>query len=581
MKLYSFFSTAAVVAAVVFGPSCESASAQNLFSGIRQKKSKKELINENIRLRSMLDSLMLEIDSFRDTAYVEEEYTDGGKSFSLLDGVAPETYSQEVTDSLLNLWYLHRQARTSDEGCYNMDSVKFTSNVPDKVFMERLAKMNSYITLPYNETVRNYIILYSDKMPTKMAKMLALSRYYFPIFEQTLDRYGMPDELKYMAVIESALNPIAVSRAGAKGMWQFMYTTAKNYGLEINSYVDERLDPFKAADAAARYMYDAYRIFGDWNLAISSYNCGAGNVNKAIRRCGGNKDFWSVYEYLPRETRGYVPAFVGAMYAFSYYKEHGIVPDPVQMPAHLDTFQIHRMLHFQQIHDLTGISVDELRNLNPQYVHDIIPGNEKEYILRLPLQYSGKFIEVEDSVYTHRAKELFNPATLQNIASSSNGNRITYRVKSGDYLGRIASRYHVSVSQLKKWNHLRSNNLRVGQVLVIYGKGGGPVSTAKPASSSAAKSSVTSQQSVAKSGSATSSKQSAAAKSGLGSVSASGTSSSKSAGASGYTIYTVKKGDTLYSIAKAYPGISADDIMKFNGISTAIKPGMVLKIPKK
>lgn len=581
MKLYRFFSTAAVVAAVVFGPSCESASAQNLFSGIRQKKSRKELINENIRLRSMVDSLMLEIDSFRDTAYVEEEYTDGGKSFSLLDGVAPETYSQEVTDSLLNLWYLHRQARTSDEGCYNMDSVKFTSNVPDKVFMERLAKMNSYITLPYNETVRNYIILYSDKMPTKMAKMLALSRYYFPIFEQTLDRYGMPDELKYMAVIESALNPIAVSRAGAKGMWQFMYTTAKNYGLEINSYVDERLDPFKAADAAARYMYDAYRIFGDWNLAISSYNCGAGNVNKAIRRCGGNKDFWSVYEYLPRETRGYVPAFVGAMYAFSYYKEHGIVPDPVQMPAHLDTFQIHRMLHFQQIHDLTGISVDELRNLNPQYVHDIIPGNEKEYILRLPLQYSGKFIEVEDSVYTHRAKELFNPATLQNIASSSNGNRITYRVRSGDYLGRIASRYHVSVSQLKKWNHLKSNNLRIGQVLVIYGRGGGPVAqTAKPASSSAAKSSGTSQQSAAKSNSATSSQQSAA-KSGSGAVSAGGTTSSKSAGASGYTVYTVKKGDTLYSIAKAYPGISADDIMKFNGISTAIKPGMVLKIPKK
>lgn len=578
MKLYSFFSTAAVVAAVVFGPSCESASAQNLFSGIRQKKSRKELINENIRLRSMLDSLMLEIDSFRDTAYVEEEYTDGGKSFSLLDGVAPETYSQEVTDSLLNLWYLHRQARISDEGSYNMDSVKFTSNVPDKVFMERLAKMNSYITLPYNETVRNYIILYSDKMPTKMAKMLALSRYYFPIFEQTLDRYGMPDELKYMAVIESALNPIAVSRAGAKGMWQFMYTTAKNYGLEINSYVDERLDPFKAADAAARYMYDAYRIFGDWNLAISSYNCGAGNVNKAIRRCGGNKDFWSVYEYLPRETRGYVPAFVGAMYAFTYYKEHGITPDPVQMPAHLDTFQISRMLHFQQIQDLTGISVQELRDLNPQYVHDIIPGNLKTYILRLPFKYSGKFIEVEDSVYTHRAKELFNPATLQNIASSSNGNRITYRVKSGDYLGRIASRYHVSVAQLKRWNHLRSNNLRVGQILVIYGRGGGPVSNA---GSAATKSSAGTS---AKSGAA-----GTAAKSGSADGSAAGSAKSGSAGtkaassaaaAGSYTIYTVKAGDTLYSIAKAYPGVSANDIMKFNGISTNIRPGMKIKIPK-
>ena len=416
-------------------------------------------------------------------------------------------------------------------------------------------------------------------MPTKMAKMLALSRYYFPIFEQTMDRYGMPDELKYMAVIESALNPIAVSRAGAKGMWQFMYTTAMNYGLEINSYVDERLDPFKAADAAARYMYDAYRIFGDWNLAISSYNCGAGNVNKAIRRCGGNKDFWSVYEYLPRETRGYVPAFVGAMYAFSYYKEHGIVPDPVQMPAHLDTFQIHRMLHFQQIHDLTGISVDELRNLNPQYVHDIIPGNQKEYILRLPLQYSGKFIEVEDSVYTHRAKELFNPATLQNIASSSNGNRITYRVKSGDYLGRIASRYHVSDSQLKKCNHLRSNILRVVQILVIYGRGGGPVSNA---GSAAAKSSAGT--------SANSDAAGTAAKSGSAGGSAAGSAKSRSAGtkaalsaaASGsYYIYTVKAGDTLYSIAKAYPGVSANDIMKFNGISTAIKPGMVLKIPKK
>ena len=301
-------------------------------------------------------------------------------------------------------------------------------------------------------------------------------------------------------------------------------------------------------------------------------------MNKAIKRCGGNKDFWSVYEYLPRETRGYVPAFVGAMYAFTYYKEHGITPDPVQMPAHLDTFQISRMLHFQQIQDLTGISVQELRDLNPQYVHDIIPGNMKTYILRLPFKYSGKFIEVEDSVYTHRAKELFNPTTLQNIASSSNGNRITYRVKSGDYLGRIASRYHVSVAQLKKWNHLRSNNLRVGQILVIYGRGGGPVSNAGSAA--------------AKSSAGTSAKSDAAgtaAKSGSAGGSAAGSAKSRSAGtkaassaaaAGSYTIYTVKAGDTLYSIAKAYPGVSANDIMKFNGISTNIRPGMKIKIPK-
>ncbi len=544
-----------------------------------KKPSRAELVKENTRMRAMLDSLLLELEALRDTAYVEDEYVDGNRTFSILDGVAPETYSQEVTDSLLNIWYLHRQANNTPVANYNMDSVRFTSNVPDKVFLERLAKINSYVTLPYNETVRNYIILYAEKMPAKMSKMLALASYYFPIFEETLSKYGMPEELKYMAVIESALNPVAVSRAGAKGMWQFMYTTAKNYGLVINSYVDERLDPFKAADAAARYMYDSYRIFGDWNLAISSYNCGAGNVNKAVRRSGGAKDFWSVYEYLPRETRGYVPAFVGAMYAFTFYKEHGIVPDKVQMPAHLDTFQIRRMLHFQQIHDLTGISIQELRDYNPQYVHDIIPGNEREYILRLPLKYSGKFIEVEDSVYTHRAKELFNPTTLQNIASSSTGNRITYRVKSGDYLGRIASKYHVTVPQLKKWNHLRSNNLRVGQVLVIYGKGGAPASSSSSVSKTTSPASTATKQ---ESKPVQNARDNASKQSVSDTVSQSKTSttSSSQSGAKDYTIYEVKKGDTLYSIAKLYPGVSANDIMSFNGISTNIHPGMKLKIPK-
>ncbi|MGM9764973.1 MAG: LysM peptidoglycan-binding domain-containing protein, partial [Candidatus Cryptobacteroides sp.] len=344
------------------------------------------------------------------------------------------------------------------------------------------------------------------------------------------------------------------SRAGAKGIWQFMYTTAKNYGLTVNSFVDERLDPVKSADAAARYLYDAYKIFGDWNLAISSYNCGAGNVNKAIKR-SGSRDFWAVYDFLPRETRGYVPAFVGAMYAFRYYREHGITPDPVRMPAHVDTFHIRKMLHFQQVSELTGVSVDMLRNLNPQYVHDIIPGNEREYVLRLPYQYSGKFIENEDSVYAYKAKELFSPATLQNIAASGSGSvpagqRITYKVKSGDYLGRIASKYHVTVAQLKEWNHLRSNNLRIGQVLVIYGKGAAPA--AKASSGTA----------VAKPASAPSKPDP--------SVSPTGE----------YVTYVVKEGDSLFRISKNYPGVSADDIMKFNGIGPDIRPGMTIKIPK-
>ena len=562
-------------------------------------KSRKELARENARMREVLDSLISELENVRSKAvhHIPEQADEGGLA---IEGLLPEDYTLDVTDSLLSLWYVHKSMLKGDTVSFNMDSVHFRSSVTDKEYLQRLADMNSFITLPFNETVRNYIILYSEKMPTKMSSMLALSQYYFPIFEEIFDRYGLPKELKYMAVIESAFNPVAVSRAGAKGMWQFMYNTAKMYGLTINSFVDERLDPVKSADAAARYMRDAYRIFGDWNLAISSYNCGSGNVNKAMRR-SGSREFWPVYNYLPRETRGYVPAFVGAMYAFTYYKEHGIVPEKVQMPAHLDTFQIHRMLHFQQVRDLTGISLEELRNLNPQYIHDIIPGNEKEYILRLPLKYSGKFIECEDSVYTHRASELFNPSTLRNIANSGvGGNRITYRVKSGDYLGRIASKYHVSVAQLKKWNHLRSNNLKIGQVLVIY-KGGGPAVSSSASSSakttnagSAAGKTAGAASKTSTAASPAGSSSSAAKTADVPDKSSTGSSngevnaaldnnlfpgSKRSSG--GVEIYVVKKGDTLYSIAKAYPGISANDIMKANGIGTSIKPGMKLKIPKK
>ena len=256
--------------------------------------------------------------------------------------IAPEDYTAEISDSLLNIWYAHQMATESDIEQYDMDSVRFQSNVPDEVYIERLKQMNSFITLPYNDIVKNYIILYSEKMPTKMAHMLGLSKYYMPIFEETFNKYDMPEELKAMAINESAL---AVSRVGAKGMWQFMYATAKMYGLHIDSFVDERLDPVKSADAAARYMMDAYKIFGDWSLAIASYNCGAGNVNKAIRRSGGSRAFWDIWPYLPRETRGYVPAFVGALYAMHYHKEHGIKPEAVEMPVQVDTFKINRQLH--------------------------------------------------------------------------------------------------------------------------------------------------------------------------------------------------------------------------------------------
>lgn len=545
-------------------------------AAVREKpKSKKELARENARMREVLDSLLSELENTRTVIRYQDVQEVEGELAT--EELAPEDYTVDVTDSLLSIWYLHKKLQAESSREYDMDSVHFHSNVTDKEYLRRLADMNSFITLPFNETVRNYMILYSEKMPTKMGSMLALSQYYFPIFEEIFDKYGLPKELKYMAIIESALNPVAVSRAGAKGMWQFMYNTAKMYGLTINSFVDERLDPVKSADAAARYLMDAYKIFGDWNLAISSYNCGSGNVSKAMRR-SGSREFWPVYDYLPRETRGYVPAFVGAMYAFTYYREHGLKPDSLSMPVQVDTFHIRRMLHFRQVSALTGVPVEMLKNLNPQYVHDIIPGTAKEeYILRLPYQYTSKFIENEDSVYAYNAKEYFSPATLQNIAvsGSASSQRVSYKVKSGDYLGKIASRYHVTVKQLMEWNHLRNTNLRVGQVLYIYGKFNGPVASSGSKASSSASSAAGSKDSA----SGSSSSSAGASKSGS---SASGVNPpAVSAPEGSYVVYTVKSGDTLYEIAQSYPGVSADDIMKFNGIGTDIRPGMTLKIPKK
>ena len=372
----------------------------------------------------------------------------------------------DPTDSLLSVWYISTRLKSylPEE---IPDSARFTSNVPDSVLVQRLEKMNSYISLPFNETVKNYMILYSEKSREKMEHILGVSNYYMPIFEEILDRYGLPLELKYMAIIESAMNPLARSRAGATGIWQFMYNTAKSYNLKITSYVDERLDIEKAADAAARYLQDAYNTFGDWALAICSYNCGSGNVNKAIQR-SGKRDFWSIYPYLPRETRGYVPAFVGAMYAMTYYKEYGLVPEPVALPHYTDTIMVNKNLHFQQINELTGIPVETLRELNPQYTHDIVPGNEAPYVLKIPYQYTNAYISVEDSVYTHKADSLLSAKVMTGGSTGGDGSSIRYLIKSGDTLGSIARRYHVTVSNIKKWNNLKSDSIRAGRYLTIY-----------------------------------------------------------------------------------------------------------------
>lgn len=531
---------------------CNALSAQD--SGKKQKSAfntptKAQLLRENASLRAAVDSLQDIVDSLAERRYIEDS-----ELLAVIEGnedeADPVQYTQEVTDSLLRQWYENAYANTTGTD-FDMDSVKFTSNVSDEEMTRRLEAMNSFISLPFNETVKNYIVLYSEKMPEQMSRVLGLSQYYFPVFEEILGQYDLPYELKYMTVIESMLNTRATSRAGARGLWQFMYSTGRSYGLEINSFVDERLDVEKAADAAARYLADAYRVFGDWALAISSYNCGAGNVSKAIRRAGGARDFWSIYPFLPRETRGYMPAFVAAMYTFTYCREYGITPMNVGMPAQTDTVHITRNLHFKQMNEAVGIPMEDLRNLNPQYTHDIVPGNSKTYVLNISYNWTNALLDVGmDSVYRYKADSLMSEKVVKDVQAAAQQQRIAYRVKSGDYLGKIASRYGVSVARLKSWNNLRSNNIRVGQVLYIYKGGAVP-----PAETSAAP-----------------------AKSSSGSASSS--SAKTTVSSDGKRYYTVKSGDSLYTIAKNYPGVSADNIKEANGLtSSAIKPGQKLLIP--
>ncbi|MCI2082903.1 MAG: transglycosylase SLT domain-containing protein [Bacteroidales bacterium] len=372
-------------------------------------------------------------------------------------------------DSLLSIWYVQRNVNNIDREIMAMDSIQFISNVPDSVYISRLDRMNSFIPLPYNKIVRNFIILYTEKMPEKIPEILGLSNYYMPIIEGILDKYDMPKELEAVAIIESALNPKAVSRAGAKGLWQFMYSTAKMYGLNISSFIDERYDPVKSTDAAVRYLRDSYAVFGDWMLAIASYNCGAGNVSKAIRRSGGSHDFWTIYPYLPHETRGYVPAFIGALYALNYYPEHGITPAVVNLPVHTDTFHVSKMVHFDQISYYTGASAEQIRNLNPEYTHDIIPGSAgNPCILILPYTYSMAYVDNEAEIPKYRDSVYFNPVKMKSIRESGTGSRIVHKVRRGETLGLLARRYHTTVSKIKKWNHLRGTTIRIGQRLYIY-----------------------------------------------------------------------------------------------------------------
>ncbi len=366
-----------------------------------------------------------------------------------------------------------------DEALAWLDTTECTSDtliteLPDSIYKQRLQALPFVIEVPYNEVVRRYILRYVKHSPRQLAALQRKAEYYFPIFEDILAKHDLPYELCYMPVIESALNPQARSHMGATGLWQFMPATGKKYGLEINSLVDERMDPIRSTEAACLFLKNLYTIFQDWNLVIAAYNCGPGNVNKAIHRAGGKRDFWSIYPYLPSETRGYLPIFIAASYAMNYAEAHGICPATPLTTMASDTIVTTQRQHLKQIADNIDIPLAELRRLNPQYPRDIIPGG-KAYAICLPIEKAGVYIDKQDTILAYQAKELIHnrrdEIELLHRTSVNGGysiNGVTYyKIKEGDTLGGIAKKFRVSVKQLKAWNGLKSDMIRAGKTLKI------------------------------------------------------------------------------------------------------------------
>ncbi|WP_196885645.1 lytic transglycosylase domain-containing protein [Aureivirga sp. CE67] len=340
-----------------------------------------------------------------------------------------------------------------------------------EVLKERLAHLNSQtpFKIEYNPILENLINNYLKRRKRSLSKVMERAQYYFPMFEEHLDKYDLPLEIKYLAIVESALQPRIKSWAGAKGLWQFMYQTGKQYDLKVSSYVDERSDPIRATEAACQYLEDLYKIFGEWDLALAAYNSGPGNVTKAIRRSGGHRNYWNIRNYLPRETAGYVPAFYATLYLFEYKEEHDLFAASNKVAFfETDTVQVKRFISFEQIEKKVDVDIDLIRYLNPQYRLEIIPYvKDKEYVLTLPKDAIARFVENEAEIYAYiDAEEAKQEKPLPKYTEM--GNRIRYKVKSGDYLGKIAKKYRVSVRKIKQWNNLRSNNLRIGQRLTIY-----------------------------------------------------------------------------------------------------------------
>ena len=370
-------------------------------------------------------------------------------------------------DSLLSDWKTRKFVFIDGEDC---EGEGVNPTFDDSTYISRLSKLPTIIELPYNAVVRQYIDAYTTRLRKMVSTVLGVSNFYLPLIEEALDASGLPLELKYLPIIESAMNPSAVSRAGASGLWQFMLTTGKVYGLKSNSLIDERRDPIKSTWAAVAYLKDLYEIYHDWSLVIAAYNCGPGTINKAIKRNGGKTDYWEIYNSLPKETRGYVPSFIAANYVMNYYCEHGICPTVADLSLDTDTVMIARNLHFQQIADVCGVPMDELRSLNPQYKKDIIPGEPMPCTLRLPQEDLGLFLANEDSVYKYKADEFFSKRKTVEIkkeATSTSSSPRYHRIRSGETLSTIARRYGTTVSKLKRLNGLRSDRISAGKSIRV------------------------------------------------------------------------------------------------------------------
>ena len=516
--------------------------------------------------------------------------------------VYPESFETDVRKMQDN-WYLRRYAALDDKA----DS-RTGTQATDAEIIARLQSMPTTIEMPYNSVVRSYIDMYTQRRRQLVENMLGLSHYYMPIFEEALDRHDMPMELKYLPVIESALNPVAVSRVGATGLWQFMLPTATGQGLEVNSLVDERRDPYKATDAAVRYLKQLHGTYGDWSLAIAAYNCGPGNVNKALRRAGGGKkDFWEIYPFLPAETRGYVPAFIAANYVMTYYGAHDIAPALARRPIVVDSVHVSRRVHFEQISEVMGISLDELRALNPQYRKDVIPGHIKPYPLVLPSLQAYAYIANEDSIINHNAsrytvRDIVEPATgATTQGSDARGEYVEetsvkyHKVRKGETITSIARRYGTTVAAIRRDNGIgRKKGVRRGQSLKIvtttrkYTPKPEPVDTTPTAAPAPADTMATTAvaaaaeapDSAAAPGSEQAQEVAAAMQAPAKKPKAPAKPKAKSTTA-GTTTHTVRSGDSLYKLSKRY-GVTVADIRKANNLKgDDIKIGQKIKIPRK